>query len=107
MLTLKFIRNAKVTLTLTGQRPVRPVADDGFEIMTMIPNFTIFLSLTCLYLNFSLCKYNNLLDFHMISAVCLLKGCVKHFCKSLIECTMEINICKKKKNEVIKHSRST
>ena len=43
----------------------------------------------------------------MISAVCLLKGCVKHFCKSLKECTMEINISKKKKNEVIKYSRST
>ena len=31
MMTLKFSRNAKVTCTLTGRRPVRPAVDDDFE----------------------------------------------------------------------------
>ena len=32
MMTLKFSRNAKLTLALTGRRPVRSAADDDFEI---------------------------------------------------------------------------
>ena len=31
-ITLKFSRNAKVTRSLTGQRPLRPAADDDFEV---------------------------------------------------------------------------
>ena len=31
MMTLKFSRNAKVTCTLTGRRPVRPAVDNDFE----------------------------------------------------------------------------
>ena len=36
MVTLKFSRNAKVTRSLIGRRPVRPLADDEFESMTFI-----------------------------------------------------------------------
>ena len=32
MMTLKFSRNAIVTRSLTWRRPVRPAADNGFEI---------------------------------------------------------------------------
>ena len=32
VMTLNFSRNAKVTRALTSRRPVRPAADDGFEI---------------------------------------------------------------------------
>ena len=31
MMTLKFIQNVKATVTLTGRGPVRPASDDGFE----------------------------------------------------------------------------
>ena len=34
MMTLKFSQNAKVARALTGPRPVRPAADDDFEIGT-------------------------------------------------------------------------
>ena len=32
MMTFKFSRKAKVTRVLTGTRPVRPAADEGFQI---------------------------------------------------------------------------
>ena len=35
-MTLKFSRNAKVTRSLIGRLPVRPLADDEFERMTLI-----------------------------------------------------------------------
>ena len=35
MMTLKFSQNAKVTRTLTGRSPVRPAADDVFEIHSL------------------------------------------------------------------------
>ena len=34
MMTLKFSRNAKLTLALTGRRPVRSAADDDLEIQS-------------------------------------------------------------------------
>ena len=35
-MTLKFSRNVKVTRSLIGRRPVRPLANDEFERMTLI-----------------------------------------------------------------------
>ena len=35
-MTLKFSRNVKVTRSLIGRRPVRPLTNDEFERMTLI-----------------------------------------------------------------------
>ena len=41
MMTLKFRQNTKMTHVLTGRRPVRPVADDDFEMFQVAPIATI------------------------------------------------------------------
>ena len=46
-MTLKFSRNAKVTRALTGRCPVRPAADDDFEIVNL---FTCLKHLSLKYL---------------------------------------------------------